>query len=66
LERAAHTLKGTLLSLAAHPSAALARELEERGCGNEVSAADEALHRLRAELSRLDNALGLATGGPAA
>jgi HPt (histidine-containing phosphotransfer) domain-containing protein len=66
LQRTAHTLKGALLNLAAHPSAALARELEERGCRNEMSAAGEALRRLRGELSRLDRALGRATGGTTA
>jgi len=53
LQRAAHTLKGSLATLGAEPAAALALTLESKGRENTLdSAADDLLH-LEEELGRV-------------
>jgi two-component system sensor histidine kinase/response regulator len=51
--RAAHSLKGALLNLAAHPASALARDLEDRSRRNDLNHARETFANLQEELSRL-------------
>ena len=55
--RAAHTLKGALLNLAAGPAAELARQLEDGGRTGNLEAAARAMSGLRAELARVETAV---------
>jgi HPt (histidine-containing phosphotransfer) domain-containing protein len=53
LERAAHTLKGALLNIAAGPAAKVACGLEELGHSGTVQGADGQVASLREEIDRL-------------
>jgi HPt (histidine-containing phosphotransfer) domain-containing protein len=55
--RAAHSLKGALLNLAAHPASALARDLEESSRRNDLGRTRETFANLHAELGRLRSSL---------
>jgi signal transduction histidine kinase len=57
LRDAAHTLKGSLYSIAAKPAAAVALRLEMLGRKSELEGAPRALDDLRAELDRLEPVL---------
>ncbi len=57
LERAAHSLRGTLSSLAAPAAAAAALQLELLGQDGRVDGADEAFARLEQDIDRLRAAL---------
>ncbi len=53
LKRAAHRLKGALVSLGARPSVEVARALELAGNGNELSGVDALFGQLEVEMGRL-------------
>jgi signal transduction histidine kinase/DNA-binding response OmpR family regulator len=57
LARAAHTIKGSLLSIAARPAADAALRLEMLARSGNLSSADAALADLKRELQRLDPAI---------
>jgi HPt (histidine-containing phosphotransfer) domain-containing protein len=57
VHRAAHTLKGLVLNFSARPAADAAYELERMARAGDLSAANEALAGLEAELERLAAAL---------
>jgi two-component system, sensor histidine kinase and response regulator len=58
IKRTAHRLKGALVSLAAEPSTAAARDLERMGTEGAIAGAAEALARLDTEMARLLEVLG--------
>ena len=55
--RAAHTLKGALLNLAAGPAAELARQVEDGGRLGNLDMASRAFAGLRAEVVRVESAV---------
>ena len=57
LERAAHTLKGTLSNFYAEPSRVLALKLERMGQKKSIQGASVVLKELKAELSKLSKIL---------
>jgi two-component system, sensor histidine kinase and response regulator len=57
IQRAAHTLKGALLNLAAHPAAALARRLDDGARRGDLGSSGELLAALELELAALITAL---------
>jgi two-component system, sensor histidine kinase and response regulator len=57
LARAAHTIKGSLLSIAARPAADAALRLEMLARSGNLASADAALADLQRELQRLDSAI---------
>ncbi len=58
VKRTAHRLKGALVSLAAMPSVAAARELEHMGNANDLARVAEAFTTLEVEMGRLMTVLG--------
>lgn len=59
VKRAAHRLKGALVSLGARPSTESARELELAGGSGDLSAARALYAQLEEEMSRLIQAISL-------
>lgn len=59
VKRAAHRLKGALVSLGAKPSTESARELELAGVSGDLSAARTHYAQLEEEMSRLIQAISL-------
>lgn len=59
VKRAAHRLKGALVSLAAKPSTEAARALEIAGSSNDLQQLDAQCQRLSTELHRLLEVLSL-------
>lgn len=57
IKRTAHRLKGALVSLAAHPATALAKDLEHSGAQNELSRVGDLQSQLDHEMARLMGAL---------
>lgn len=57
LQRAAHTLKGALTYVAAHPAQRAAQRLEALGAAGNMAAATPALAQLESEMERLTSAL---------
>lgn len=57
IKRTAHRLKGALVSLAAHPATAIAKELEHAGAQNELSRVAGLQIQLETEMARLMGAL---------
>lgn len=57
IKRTAHRLKGALVSLAAHPATAVAKELEHAGAQNELARVADLQKQLDAEMARLMGAL---------
>jgi HPt (histidine-containing phosphotransfer) domain-containing protein len=57
IKRSAHRLKGALVSLAAQPCVAAARELELCGAENRLQSCPETYQRLEHEMKRLLTAL---------
>jgi two-component system, sensor histidine kinase and response regulator len=57
IQRAAHTLKGALLNLAAHPAAALASRLDDGARRGDLGSSGEILAALELELGALTSAL---------
>lgn len=57
IKRTAHRLKGALVSLAAHPATAVAKELEHAGAQNELARVGELQKQLDTEMARLMGAL---------
>jgi HPt (histidine-containing phosphotransfer) domain-containing protein len=58
VKRTAHRLKGALVSLAAQPAVAYARELEELGAASRLDGAADAFARLESEMGKLLVAVG--------
>jgi HPt (histidine-containing phosphotransfer) domain-containing protein len=65
LQRAAHTLKGSLGNFAAQAACDAALRLEERGRSGNLDGVGEALARLEEEMRRLLPILASLGGGPA-
>lgn len=57
IKRTAHRLKGALVSLAAQPATAVAKELEHAGAQNELARVADLQIQLDAEMARLLGAL---------
>lgn len=57
IKRTAHRLKGALVSLAAHPATAVAKELEHAGAQNELARVGDLQKQLETEMARLMGAL---------
>ncbi len=53
VKKTAHRLKGALMSLAAKPAVACAKELEEMGAQSRLTGLADALARLEAEMKRV-------------
>jgi two-component system sensor histidine kinase/response regulator len=64
IQRAAHTLKGSLLNIGAKAAATMARSLETQVGGDSPAATIDRVRVLREELSRLDGALAAAAVKP--
>jgi HPt (histidine-containing phosphotransfer) domain-containing protein len=57
IKRSAHRLKGALMSLAAQPASAVARELEVAGAEGNLSQVGDLKGQLEAEMGRLSSVL---------
>jgi HPt (histidine-containing phosphotransfer) domain-containing protein len=66
LERAAHSLKGTVMSFGAQTAGAAALRLEVMGRGGDLTQAAMACAELEREVAQLGQALAVFRGGPVA